>query len=69
MYAIMVNRARDGKTEQLSLCVRYVSDGALRERLLDLTDLTHFDAASVCTAIENHLLVHGIDDVMCGTDL
>ena len=65
MYAIMADEARDGKTEQLSLYARYVSDGAVRERLLALTDLTHFDAASICTAIENHLLVHGIDDLRC----
>ena len=65
MYAIMADEARDGKTEQLSLCVRYVADGALRERLLSLTDLKYFDAASICIAIENQLLVNNIDDLRC----
>ena len=65
MYAIVVDDARDGKTEQLSLCVRHVPDGVVRERLLALPDLTHFDAASICTAIENQLLAHDIDDLRC----
>lgn len=40
MYAIMADEARDGKTEQLVLRVRYVSvEGAGRERLLALTDI------------------------------
>jgi hypothetical protein len=45
--------------------VRYVADGALRERLLSLTDLKYFDAASICTAIENQLLVNNIDYLRC----
>ena len=53
MYALMANEARDGKTELLALCVRYVSQGAVRERLLSLTELTHFDPVSITTAIED----------------
>ena len=45
--------------------MRYVADGALRERLLSLTDLKYFDAASICTAIENKLLVNNIDVLRC----
>ena len=53
MYALMANEARDGKTELLAFCVRYVSQGAVRERLLSPTELTHFDPVSITTAIED----------------
>ena len=65
MNAIMADEARDGKTELLGLCVRYVSQGAVRERLLSLTELTHFDAVSISTAIEDQLVAHGIEDLKC----
>ena len=53
------------KQNSCQICVRYVADGALRERLLSLTDLKYFDAASICIAIENQLLVNNIDDLRC----
>lgn len=65
MYAFMADEARDGKTEQLSTCVRYVSGGFMKERFLSLTGLNSFDAMSVSTAIEGHLVVKGIDDLKC----
>lgn len=53
MYAIMADEARDGKVEQLSLCVRYVSGGMVRERFLSLTELLNFDAAPITNTIED----------------
>ena len=54
MCAIMADEARDGKTEQLALCVRYVSvEGAVKERFLALTEVSQFDATSITAAIEN----------------
>uniref|UniRef100_A0A672YQ65 HAT C-terminal dimerisation domain-containing protein n=1 Tax=Sphaeramia orbicularis TaxID=375764 RepID=A0A672YQ65_9TELE len=49
MYAIMADEARDGKTEQMALCVRYMS----------------FDAASITAAIVNQLQEKGIDQLKC----
>ena len=52
MYAMMADEARDGKTERLALCVRYVSmEGTVKERFLALTEMTHFDATSLTAAI------------------
>ena len=44
MYAIMADEARDGKTEQLALCVRYITEKTVKERFLAFTELTSFDA-------------------------
>lgn len=66
VYAIMADEARDGKSEQLSLCVRYVTvDGAVKERFLALTEIAKFDAETIANAIENQLRVHGIDQLKC----
>lgn len=66
MYAIMADEARDGKTEQLALCVRYVSvEGAVKERFLALTEVSQFDATSITAAIENQLVKKGIDQMKC----
>lgn len=66
MYAIMADEARDGKTEQLAFCVRYVSvEGAVRERFLALTEMPQFDATSITAAIENQLIEKGIDQLVC----
>ncbi len=34
MFAIMADEARDGHTEQLAICVRYVTEGTIKERFL-----------------------------------
>uniref|UniRef100_I3KZS0 HAT C-terminal dimerisation domain-containing protein n=1 Tax=Oreochromis niloticus TaxID=8128 RepID=I3KZS0_ORENI len=66
MYAIMADEARDGRTEQLALCVRYVSvEGVVKERFLALTEMPKFDAASINTAIENQLQEKGIERLKC----
>lgn len=52
IYANMADEARDGRMEQLALCVRYVSvEGVVKERFLALTEMPTFDAASINTAI------------------
>lgn len=63
MFAIMADEARDGSTEQLAVCVRYVSEGCVKERLLAMVDLEAFDAASLTNAIEEQLRLNGIEDV------
>lgn len=66
MYAIMADEARDGRMEQLALCVRYVSvEGVVKERFLALTEMPTFDAASINTAIENQLQEKGIERLKC----
>ncbi|KAL7406954.1 hypothetical protein ABVT39_000691 [Epinephelus coioides] len=66
MFAIMADEARDGKTEQLALCVRYMSvKGAVKERFLALTEMPQFDAASITAAIENQLQEKGIEQLKC----
>ena len=66
MYAIMADEARDGKREQLALCVRYVSvEGAVKERFLALTEVSQFDDTSITAAIENQLVKKGIDQLKC----
>lgn len=56
---------------RLALCVRYVSEGTVRERFLALTEMVNFDAASITTAIEGQLVAKGVEDLICvhGTDL
>uniref|UniRef100_A0A4W5QK15 DUF4371 domain-containing protein n=1 Tax=Hucho hucho TaxID=62062 RepID=A0A4W5QK15_9TELE len=39
MYAIMADEARDGQSEQLALCVRYVTEGTVKECLLALLQM------------------------------
>uniref|UniRef100_A0A3B1JVJ8 DUF4371 domain-containing protein n=1 Tax=Astyanax mexicanus TaxID=7994 RepID=A0A3B1JVJ8_ASTMX len=65
MFAIMADEARDGKREQLSLCVRYVTGGMIKERFLALTELMGFDAESIANIIEQQLALNGIGDLKC----
>ncbi|KAG9264494.1 zinc finger MYM-type protein 1-like [Astyanax mexicanus] len=65
MFAIMADEARDGKREQLSLCVRYVTGGMIKERFLALTELMGFDAESIANTIEQQLALNGIGDLKC----
>lgn len=44
VYAIMADEASDEKAEQLAVCVRYVSEGAVKERFLALAEIKSFDA-------------------------
>jgi hypothetical protein len=61
MYAIMADEARDGKTEQLALCV----EGAFKERFLALTEVSQFNATSITAAIENQLVKKRIHQLKC----
>lgn len=66
MDAIMADEARDGKAEQLALCVPYVSvEGAVIESFLAFTDVSQFDATSITAAIENQLVKKGTDQWKC----
>lgn len=65
MYAIMADEARDSKTEQLALCVRYIVEGTVKERFLGLTELKEFGAKAICAAIEKELVDRGIDQLKC----
>lgn len=63
MFSVMADEARDGSTEQLAVCVRYVTEGSLKECLLAMTELKGFDAETVTAAIEEQLRLNGIDHV------
>ncbi|XP_067286712.1 zinc finger MYM-type protein 1-like [Pseudorasbora parva] len=65
MFAIMADEARDGYTEQLAICVRYVIEGTVKERFLSLTELRSFDAKSITEALERKLEEDGISQLKC----
>ncbi|XP_074535563.1 LOW QUALITY PROTEIN: zinc finger MYM-type protein 1-like [Halichoeres trimaculatus] len=66
MFAIMVDEARDHRSEQLALCVRYVSpQGIVKERFLGFSQLDSFDARSIADTIEQQLEKHGLGHLKC----
>lgn len=66
MYSVMADEARDGHTEQLAVCLRYiVPEGIVKVRFLALNKLNGFDAHSITGAIEQLLVTNGIDDLKC----
>uniref|UniRef100_A0A3B3QXG8 DUF4371 domain-containing protein n=1 Tax=Paramormyrops kingsleyae TaxID=1676925 RepID=A0A3B3QXG8_9TELE len=65
MFAIMADEARDGHTEQLAICVRYVTEGTVKERFLSLTEMRSFDAKSITEALERKLQEEGIAQLKC----
>ncbi|XP_075342889.1 uncharacterized protein LOC142401375 [Odontesthes bonariensis] len=65
MYAIMADEARDGQSEQLAVCVRYVSEGEVKEHFLALAELMSFDAQSIADKLQEQLQTNGIADVKC----
>lgn len=66
MYAVMADEARDRHTEQLAVCVRYVtSEGKVNKRFFGLSKLDGFDAESITDALEKMLKSNGIDDLNC----
>ena len=65
MFSIMAGEARDGHTEQLAICVRYVTEGRVKESLLAMRELRAFDAESITAALEEQLVHDGISDVKC----
>ena len=56
MCTIMVDEARD---EQLALCVRYVTEGTVKERLLALAEIKSFDAKSIADELQQQLQMRG----------
>lgn len=65
MFSIMADEARDGNTDQLAICVRYVAEDTVKECLLAMTTLKEFDAECITAAIEEQLAHHGIDELKC----
>ncbi|XP_077100036.1 zinc finger MYM-type protein 1-like [Siphateles boraxobius] len=66
MYSVMADEARDGCTEQLAVCVRFVTQkGVVRECFLGLRKLQGFDAKSIADEIEAMLQSHNLGDLLC----
>ncbi|XP_063615327.1 zinc finger MYM-type protein 1-like [Penaeus indicus] len=65
MYSIMADEARDGRSEQLAVCVRYVSEGEVKERFLALSELMSFDAQSIADKLQEQLQINGLAHVKC----
>ncbi len=66
MYSVMADEARDRRTEQLAVCVRFVTqEGTVRECFLRLQKLQSFDAQSIADAKEEVLQMHSLGDLMC----
>ncbi|XP_073726196.1 zinc finger MYM-type protein 1-like [Misgurnus anguillicaudatus] len=65
MFSVMADEARDGNTEQLAICVRYVAESVVKECLLAMKTLKEFDAECITTAIEEELVFHGLDKLKC----
>uniref|UniRef100_A0A8C6M7J5 DUF4371 domain-containing protein n=1 Tax=Nothobranchius furzeri TaxID=105023 RepID=A0A8C6M7J5_NOTFU len=66
MYSVMADEARDHHTEQLAVCVRFVTmEGSLREAFLGLHKLEKFDAKSIADGIEAVLQSHNLGDLKC----
>lgn len=62
----MADEARDNHTEQLSVCVCYVTQGdMLKEAFIGLQKLDSFDAKSIVDGIEAVLQCHNLSDLMC----
>ena len=47
IYAIMPDEARDEKSEQLVVCIRYVSERAVKKHFLALAEIKSFDTQSI----------------------
>lgn len=57
IFSIIADEARDiGKEEQMSLCIRYVSDCIIKERFLGFILLKDLDAQSLCNTIHKFLV-------------
>lgn len=66
MYSVMADEARDRCTEQLAVCVRFVTQkGVVRECFLGLRKLQGFDAKSIADEIEAMLQSHNLGDLLC----
>lgn len=65
LYTIMEETARDGQSEQLAICVRYVSEGAVKERFLVLSEIMSFDSHSIANKLQQQIQNNGLADLKC----
>lgn len=66
MYSVMADEAKDGHTEQLAVCVRFVNEeGKVTESFLGLWELKGFDAKSITDATEELLQSHSLGGLLC----
>lgn len=64
MYAVMADEAKDGHTEQLAVCVRYVPpEGNIKESFLCLKKLDGYGAEAITNAVEQVLVSNNIADL------
>uniref|UniRef100_A0A8C9XYC6 HAT C-terminal dimerisation domain-containing protein n=1 Tax=Sander lucioperca TaxID=283035 RepID=A0A8C9XYC6_SANLU len=63
--AIMANEARDARSEQLAVCVRYVSEGEVKECFLALTEIKSFDAQSIANELQQQIQKNGVAELKC----
>ena len=61
----MADEARDGQSEQLALCVRYVTEGTVKEHLLALAEIRSFDAQSIANELQQQLQMRGVAGLKC----
>ncbi|CAB1456726.1 unnamed protein product [Pleuronectes platessa] len=59
----MADEARDARSEQLAVCVRYVSEGAVKERFLALTEIMSFDAQSIANELQQQIQNNGLAEL------
>jgi len=65
MCSVIADEARDGSTEQLAVCVQYVSEGRVKECLMAVTELKQFDAEYITAAAAEQLAPDGTEHVRC----
>ncbi|KAF0741259.1 zinc finger MYM-type protein 1-like [Aphis craccivora] len=66
IFSIIADEARDiGKEEQMSLCIRYVSDCIIKERFLGFILLKDLDAQSLYNTIHKFLVSINLDITKC----
>ncbi|KAL3984315.1 C1q-related factor [Sarotherodon galilaeus] len=65
VYAIMADKARNENAEQLAVCVRYVSEGAVKECFLALAEIKSFDAQSIANEIQQQIQNNGLAELKC----
>ena len=65
IYAIMADEARDEKSEQLAVCVRYVSEGEVKEHFLALAEIKSFDAKSIANELQQQIQNNGLAELKC----
>ncbi|XP_073729785.1 zinc finger MYM-type protein 1-like [Misgurnus anguillicaudatus] len=61
----MADEARDAHSEQLAVCVRYVSEGEVKERFLALTEIKSFDAQFIANELQQQIQKNGVAELKC----